>query len=97
MDVKLTTIAGGIPTPAAKKSSPQDAATATATVSKPSGGDSDAKPNLRVSELTEGLLAEPAVDSDRVSRVSGQIQSGTYQVDAQRAADNMIRMELSFR
>lgn len=97
MDVKLTNIAGGIPAPATKKSSPLDAGAAAATVSKPSEGESAAKPDLRVSELTAKLMAEPQVDSERVNRVASQIQAGGYQIDPQRAANNMIRMEMSFR
>ncbi|BBL74566.1 flagellar biosynthesis anti-sigma factor FlgM [Methylomagnum ishizawai] len=99
MDLKLPSIAGGIPTPSAKKTQSADAGAAPAATAaaKPSEGEASAQPNLRVAELTQGLLAEPAVDRDRVEQVSGQIQSGSYRGDAQRAADNMIRMELSFR
>jgi len=95
MDVKLQAIAGGIPASAAKKTGSTGASASPAP--NPTSDPSADQSGLKVAELTQRLLAEPEVDSARVSRVAGQIQSGTYQANPQRAADNLIRMELAFR
>ncbi len=97
MDVTLQKILGGLPTPSAKKTASAEAGAGPPTLSRASEGDSSPDASLRIAGITERLLAEPAVDSSRVGRVSGEIQSGTYQVNAQRAADKMIELELFFR
>jgi negative regulator of flagellin synthesis FlgM len=95
MDVQMQKSLGGVPAPPLKKNGSAEAGAgppAAPAVAEEEAG----KPSLLVAGLTGRLLAEPAVDSDRVSRVSGEIQSGAYQADPQRAANKIVAMELSF-
>jgi negative regulator of flagellin synthesis FlgM len=45
---------------------------------------------LRLAEIVRG---SSGVDSERVAAIKDAIASGTYQIDDQRTADQMLRME----
>jgi negative regulator of flagellin synthesis FlgM len=46
-----------------------------------------------LSQLEELLAAAPPQDADRIAAIKEAVASGTYEVDAERIADKMIRME----
>ena len=43
--------------------------------------------------LEQSLLAQPAVDQARVAAVKERLQKGSYEVDPQRIADKLLRMD----
>lgn len=79
------------PPPAAKKGAPAEASADTSAQVAAQGA--DGAPKLLVAALTERIMAEPAVDSRRVSRLSSLVESGSYQVNPQHAAQKMISLE----
>src|SRR5882672_4248481 len=48
---------------------------------------------LLLRKLEEVVHSLPAVDADRVRAIKDAISAGTYEVDNQAVADNMIRMD----
>lgn len=65
---------------------PQATARASDTVNLTASG----KLMLRLAEIVRG---SSGVDSERVAAIKDAIASGTYQIDDQRTADQMLRME----
>jgi flagellar biosynthesis anti-sigma factor FlgM len=49
--------------------------------------------SLRLSEIQQRLLDESPVDGTRVARIAGAVQSGSYKVNPQQAAEKLIAME----
>jgi negative regulator of flagellin synthesis FlgM len=47
----------------------------------------------KLAALEESLRALPAVDELRVAAVKQRLQDGTYEIDPQRIADRLLRME----
>lgn len=43
--------------------------------------------------IEQSLRAQPAVDEVRVAAVKERLQKGSYQIDPQRTADRMLRLE----
>jgi negative regulator of flagellin synthesis FlgM len=48
---------------------------------------------LLMSKLQELVHSLPAVDADRVSAIKTALASGSYEIDDQAVADNMIRFD----
>jgi negative regulator of flagellin synthesis FlgM len=48
---------------------------------------------LLLAKLEEVVRSTPAVDADRVGAIKDAIAAGTYAIDSQSVADNMIRLE----
>ena len=48
---------------------------------------------LLMSKLEEVVHGLPVVDADRVRAIRDALASGTYEIDDQRVADNMIRLD----
>jgi negative regulator of flagellin synthesis FlgM len=48
---------------------------------------------LLMSKLEEVVHSVPAVDADRVSAIKAALASGSYEIDDQSVADNMIRFD----
>ncbi len=46
-----------------------------------------------LSAIEESLRASPAVDELRVAAVKQRLQDGSYEIDPQRIADRMLRLE----
>lgn len=46
-----------------------------------------------LSALSQSLLNQPAVDEARVAAVKRRLEEGSYQIDPQRVADKLLRME----
>lgn len=44
-------------------------------------------------ELAEAVAASPAVDRDRIDAIRQAIADGSYDVDAQRIADKLLKLE----
>jgi negative regulator of flagellin synthesis FlgM len=47
----------------------------------------------QLAALEQALKEQPAVDEARVARLRAAIESGSYQVDASRIADKLLRLE----
>ncbi len=47
----------------------------------------------QLAALEQALKDQPVVDESRVAALRSAIESGTYQVDATRVADKLLRME----
>lgn len=52
------------------------------------------RPSLTTAKVKDAIRKEPDVRADRVADVKRRIQDGTYQVDAERLAKNMINTSL---
>jgi len=52
------------------------------------------RPSLTTTKVREAIRNEPDVRAERVDEVRRRIQDGTYDVDAQRLARNMINTSL---
>ena len=93
MDINklLNTHGAAAPPPAAKKGASAEAST-DASAQVATQGD-EGSPKLLVAALTERIMAEPAVDNRRVARLASQVESGSYQMNPQRAAQKMISLE----
>ena len=70
----------------------------TASAPQPPAARADATVNLTQSGLLMVRLEDivrnaPAVDVERVAAIKDAIASGSYQIDEQRIADQMLRME----
>jgi flagellar biosynthesis anti-sigma factor FlgM len=89
MDVSLYTVGQKFPTASAKKNQSADAAPNTAKASGLAGGDA----SLRLAHLHEAAAAAPAIDEQKVARVSDAVQSGRYTVDPYRVAVKLLAME----
>ena len=48
---------------------------------------------LLMSRLEEVVHNTPAVDTERVATLKAAVSSGSYQVDDQKVADNLLRLE----
>jgi negative regulator of flagellin synthesis FlgM len=48
---------------------------------------------LLLAKLEEIVRTTPAVDADRVGAIKDAVAAGTYSVDAQSVADNMLRLD----
>jgi negative regulator of flagellin synthesis FlgM len=48
---------------------------------------------LLMSKLEELVQRTPVVDQDRVAAIKGAIASGSYEIDAQRIADRLLKLE----
>lgn len=48
---------------------------------------------MLLSKLEELVQSAPVVDADRVAALKDAIASGTYEIDDQRTADNLLRFE----
>jgi len=48
---------------------------------------------LLLAKLEEIVRAAPAVDAEKVGAIKAAVSAGTYQVDDQSVADNMIRLD----
>jgi negative regulator of flagellin synthesis FlgM len=48
---------------------------------------------LLMSKLQELVHSLPAVDADRVGAIKAALASGSYEIDDQAVADNMIRLD----
>ena len=48
---------------------------------------------LLMSKLEEIVQSAPAVDVDRVRAIKDALASGSYEIDDQRVADNMLRFD----
>ena len=48
---------------------------------------------LLLAKLEEIVRAAPAVDADKVDAIKTAVAAGTYQIDDQSVADNMIRLD----
>jgi flagellar biosynthesis anti-sigma factor FlgM len=48
---------------------------------------------ILLSQIAEQLLNESPVDENQVTRLTGQIHAGSYQIDPQRVANKMIELE----
>jgi flagellar biosynthesis anti-sigma factor FlgM len=48
---------------------------------------------LLLAKLEEVVRSTPAVDADRVGAIKDAVSSGTYAIDDQSVADNMIRLD----
>jgi negative regulator of flagellin synthesis FlgM len=46
-----------------------------------------------MSKLEEIVQSSPAVDADRVRAIKDALASGSYEIDDQRVADNMLRFD----
>lgn len=53
--------------------------------------------SLRLSELKDRLLAEPAVDTARVAEVARKVNTGGYQADSQQVASRLLEQEFALR
>jgi flagellar biosynthesis anti-sigma factor FlgM len=52
------------------------------------------RPSLTTTKVKDAIRNEPDVRADRVAEVKRRIQEGSYQVDAERLAKNMINASL---
>jgi negative regulator of flagellin synthesis FlgM len=48
---------------------------------------------LLLAKLEEIVRAAPAVDAEKVDAIKAAVTAGTYQIDDQSVADNMIRLD----
>jgi negative regulator of flagellin synthesis FlgM len=48
---------------------------------------------LLLAKLEEAVKAAPAVDADKVGAIKAAVSAGSYQIDDQSVADNMIRLD----
>ncbi|HUO68387.1 MAG TPA: flagellar biosynthesis anti-sigma factor FlgM [Gammaproteobacteria bacterium] len=48
---------------------------------------------LLLAKLEDVVRATPAVDANKVGAIKAAVSSGTYQIDDQSVADNMIRLD----
>jgi negative regulator of flagellin synthesis FlgM len=48
---------------------------------------------LLLAKLEEIVRAAPAVDADKVAAIKSAVTAGTYPIDDQSVADNMIRLD----
>lgn len=46
-----------------------------------------------LAQLEQSLRAQPAVDAARVAAVKERLQNGSYEVDPQRIADRLLRLD----
>jgi len=95
MEIKLQNTIGGLSTAGLQKKQNREhmAGAEDAETSSTSIGGISSETSLRLSELKERLLSEPAVDEARVARIAGAVQSGSYEINPQRAAKKLIAME----
>jgi negative regulator of flagellin synthesis FlgM len=47
----------------------------------------------QLAALSQSLLEKPAIDEARVAAVKAKLDSGSYEIDPQRVADKLLRME----
>jgi len=47
----------------------------------------------QMATLSRSLLEKPAIDEARVAAVKAKLDSGAYEIDPQRVADKLLRME----
>lgn len=52
------------------------------------------RPSLTTMKVKDAIRKEPDVRADRVADVKSRIQDGTYEVDAQRLAKNIVNASL---
>jgi negative regulator of flagellin synthesis FlgM len=90
-----TTASGTRRSEAAKPASSQGAGRAAAGGESPAAGDtvSITQSGLLLSKLEEIVQRAPVVDEARVSAIKDAIASGTYEVDDQRIADQLLKFE----
>ncbi len=80
---------------AAKAPSSQGQSRAGAADSSATAGEtvSITQSGMLLSKLEELVQSAPVVDADRVAALKDAIASGTYEIDDQRIADNLLRFE----
>jgi len=80
-------------TEGAKSGAGQGATSTDATV-PPAGETVNITPSaLLMAKLEEIVRASPAVDAHKVGAIKAAVTAGTYQIDDQSVADNMIRLD----
>lgn len=78
---------------AVRKSADQDAA-GKAGSGAAAANDVQITPAARnLASLEQAILDLPAIDPQRVDEVQGRLASGQYEVDPQRVADGLLRLE----
>jgi len=80
-------------TDGAKTGAGQSAASADATVPPAGETVNITSSALLLAKLAEIVQAAPAVDADKVDAIKAAVTAGTYQIDDQSVADNMIRFD----
>jgi negative regulator of flagellin synthesis FlgM len=76
-----------------KVSRSSDAPSATPTAPAGSGAVNITDQAKQLATLEQALQSLPAVDELRVAEIRAAIQDGRYQVDADRVADKLLRLE----
>jgi negative regulator of flagellin synthesis FlgM len=94
---KINGVSGTLPQAPARQSSAGEKAAAGSDESRAARAEGDSV-NLtdsarRLNSLTEQAAAGEAVDAGRVEAVRNAIESGDYQVDANRVADRLVAFE----
>ncbi|ASI97114.1 flagellar biosynthesis anti-sigma factor FlgM [Vibrio rotiferianus] len=88
---------GQIMTTTSRSPARSDSSTTTSTESKKSTVAQDAvslsKQGKAVSQMHQDLAASPAYDSAKVAAIKDAIANGSYKVDPEKLADNMIKFE----
>ncbi|CAI8804477.1 flagellar biosynthesis anti-sigma factor FlgM [Methylocaldum szegediense] len=92
MEIKLQNTVGSLSAGGLQKKQSREPV-AGGSLSTPIGGVSS-QTSLLLSEIKQRLLSEPSIDEAKVARIAGLVQSGSYQIDPQRAAEKLIAMEL---
>jgi negative regulator of flagellin synthesis FlgM len=79
----------------APKSSTAGSSSESSAASSSSSGDTVnlTRSGLLMSKLEELVHSLPVVDADRVRAIKDALASGTYEIDDQAVADNMIRFD----
>ena len=90
-----TDTAGTRRSDAAKAASSQEQSPTAAAEKSAASGEkvSITQSGLLMSKLEEIVQRTPAVDQDRVAALKDAIASGKYEIDDQRVADKMLRLE----
>jgi negative regulator of flagellin synthesis FlgM len=64
--------------------------------SAPAGSDTDVQLTgaaRGLAAIEQSLRAQPAIDETRVAAVKERLQKGSYEIDPQRVADKLLRMD----
>ncbi|MGX2040125.1 flagellar biosynthesis anti-sigma factor FlgM [Methylocaldum sp. MU1018] len=95
MDIKLQNTLGSLSSGGVQKKANKEISSGAGAsdASSTAVGGASSETSLRLSEIKDRLLSESPVDESRVERIAGALQSGSYEINPQRAAEKLIGME----